>query len=53
MMKFLEAMRLTSRLGGVFGEPAGVAGVARIEEGIEKGIVQPDDQPLLSLLEMD
>jgi len=41
--EILEAMRLTSRLGGVFGEPAGVAGVAGLKKAIEKGIVQPDE----------
>jgi threonine synthase len=41
--EILEAMRLTSRLGGVFGEPAGVAGVAGLKKAIDKGIVQPDE----------
>jgi threonine synthase len=41
--EILEAMRLTSRLGGVFGEPAGVAGVAGLKKAIEKGIVKPDE----------
>jgi threonine synthase len=41
--EILEAMRLTSRLGGVFGEPAGVAGVAGLKKSIDKGIVQPDE----------
>jgi threonine synthase len=41
--EILEAMRSTARLGGVFGEPAGVAGVAGLKKAIEKGIVQPDE----------
>ena len=41
--EILEAMRLTSRLGGVFGEPAGVAGVAGLKKAIDKGIVKPDE----------
>jgi threonine synthase len=41
--EILEAMRLTSRLGGVFGEPAGVAGIAGLKKAIEKGIVRPDE----------
>jgi threonine synthase len=41
--EILEAMRMTSRLGGVFGEPAGVAGVAGLKKAIAKGIVKPDE----------
>ena len=41
--EILEAMRLTSRLGGVFGEPAGVAGVAGLKRAIAEGIVKPDE----------
>ena len=41
--EILEAMRSTARLGGVFGEPAGVAGVAGLKKAIEKDIVQPDE----------
>jgi threonine synthase len=41
--EILEAMRSTARLGGVFGEPAGVAGVAGLNKAIEKGIVHPDE----------
>jgi threonine synthase len=35
----LDAMRVTARLGGVFGEPAGVAGVAGLRAAVTAGIV--------------
>ncbi|HLA77938.1 MAG TPA: threonine synthase [Vicinamibacteria bacterium] len=35
----LEAMRVTGRLSGVFGEPAGVAGVAGLRLAVKDGIV--------------
>jgi threonine synthase len=41
--EILEAMRLTSQLGGVFGEPAGVAGIAGLKKAIAHGIVKPDE----------
>ncbi|MCX6132855.1 MAG: threonine synthase [Ignavibacteriales bacterium] len=40
--EILEAMRLTAQLGGVFGEPAGVAGVAGLKKAIAQGIVPAD-----------
>jgi len=40
--EILDAMRLTARLGGVFGEPAGVAGVAGLKKAVAAGIVKPD-----------
>ena len=36
-------MRLTARLGAVFGEPAGVAGVACLKKAIAQGIIRPDE----------
>jgi len=39
----LDAMRETARLGGVFGEPAGVAGVAGLKKAIAAGIVKPNE----------
>jgi threonine synthase len=39
----LDAMRETARLGGVFGEPAGVAGVAGLKKAIAVGIVKPNE----------
>jgi threonine synthase len=41
--EILEAMRLTARLGGVFGEPAGVAGVAGLKKAIAQGIVKANE----------
>jgi threonine synthase len=38
----LDAMRITARLGAVFGEPAGVAGVAGLRAAVAKGLVSPD-----------
>ena len=37
--EILEAMRITARDGGVFGEPAGVTGVAGVRKAIEKGVI--------------
>ena len=38
--EILEAMRITARLGGVFGEPAGVAGVAGLKNAIANGVIK-------------
>jgi threonine synthase len=38
--RILDAMRLTARLGGVFGEPAGVAGIAGLRIALSVGIVK-------------
>jgi threonine synthase len=45
--EILEAMRLTARLGGVFGEPAGVAGIAGLEKAIAQGIVKASDSAVV------
>jgi len=37
--EILDAMRETARLGAVFGEPAGVAGVAGLRAAVARGIV--------------
>ncbi|HTO95257.1 MAG TPA: threonine synthase [Bacteroidota bacterium] len=37
--EILDAMKSTARLGGVFGEPAGVAGVAGLRRAVANGIV--------------
>jgi len=42
----LEAMREAGRLAGVFGEPAGVAGLAGLRKAVEKGIVSRRDTAL-------
>ena len=44
--EILEAMRLTARLGAVFGEPAGVTGVAGLKKAIEKGIIRKTESVL-------
>ncbi|MBI4811311.1 MAG: pyridoxal-phosphate dependent enzyme, partial [Ignavibacteriales bacterium] len=41
--EILEAMRLTARLGGVFGEPAGVAGVAGLRKAVQQNIVKSNE----------
>jgi threonine synthase len=38
----LEALRITPQLSGVFGEPAGVAGVAGIKKAVQEGLISPD-----------
>jgi threonine synthase len=45
--EILDAMRLTARLGGVFGEPAGVAGVAGLRKAIKERIVRPEELALV------
>lgn len=45
--EILDAMRLTARLGGVFGEPAGVAGVAGLKKAISTGIVKPGESAVV------
>ncbi|MBI5368459.1 MAG: threonine synthase [Planctomycetes bacterium] len=37
--EILEAMRRTARLGGVFGEPAGVASVAGVGRAVAEGLI--------------
>lgn len=45
--EILEALRLTARLGGVFGEPAGVAGVAGLRKAVAEGVVTNDETALV------
>jgi threonine synthase len=45
--EILDAMRLTARLGGVFGEPAGVTGVAGLRKAVEKGIVKKNENAVV------
>ena|SRR2546427_8051927 len=44
--EILEAMRTTARIGAVFGEPAGVTGVAGLKKAIQKGIVKKSESVL-------
>jgi len=43
----LDAMRATARLAGVFGEPAGVAGVAGLRSAVTQGVVAPEANVLV------
>jgi len=45
--EILEAMRTTARLGGVFGEPAGVAGAAGLKKAVEQNIVKSNETALV------
>ena len=45
-VEILDAMRATARLGGVFGEPAGVACVAGLRGAVARGIVRRDASAL-------
>jgi threonine synthase len=44
--EILEAMRTTACKGGVFGEPAGVAGVAGLKKAVETGVIQRSESVL-------
>lgn len=45
--EILDAMRMTALLAGVFGEPAGVAGVAGLKKAIAEGVVKPTESALV------
>lgn len=45
--EILDAMRITARLGGVFGEPAGVAGVAGLKKAVAQGIIPADESAVV------
>ncbi len=45
--EILEAMRVTARLTGVFGEPAGVAGVAGLKKAINNEIIKYNESALI------
>ncbi|MGB9661379.1 MAG: threonine synthase [Moorellaceae bacterium] len=42
--EILQAMRLLGRTCGVFGEPAGVAGLAGLVRAVHEGIVRPEEK---------
>ncbi len=42
--EILEMMKLLGRKSGIFGEPAGVAGLAGIRRAIQAGIIQPREK---------
>jgi len=37
--EILQAQQITARLGGVFGEPAGVAGIAGLKKAVASGVI--------------
>ncbi|MPN30524.1 Threonine synthase [bioreactor metagenome] len=41
--EILASINLLARKAGVFGEPAGVAGVAGVRQAVKEGIIQPDE----------
>ena len=45
--EILDAITITARLGGVFGEPAGVAGVAGLRKAVRTGIIRHDESVLV------
>ncbi len=45
--EILEAIRLTARLGGVFGEPAGVTGIAGLKKAVAQGLVNRKESALV------
>jgi threonine synthase len=45
--EILEAMRTTARMAAVFGEPAGVTGVAGLKKAVAMGIVRRDESALV------
>lgn len=45
--EILDAMRSTARMGGVFGEPAGVAGVAGLKKAIAQGMIDRDSSAVV------
>lgn len=45
--EILEAMRMTARLAGVFGEPAGIAGVAGLMKASSQEIIKSNETALV------
>jgi len=45
--EILSAMNATARLGGVFGEPAGVAGVAGLRKAVACGVIRRGESALV------
>jgi threonine synthase len=45
--EILDATRMTARLGGVFGEPAGVAGVAGLRRAVAEGVIERGETALV------
>lgn len=47
--EILQAQSLTARLGGVFGEPAGVAGIAGLKKAVTTGVI-PNSASVLAVI---
>jgi len=47
--EILEAMRVTARLGGVFGEPAGIASAAGLKKAIQQNIIKSHESALVMI----
>jgi threonine synthase len=47
--EILQAQSLTARLGGVFGEPAGVAGIAGLKKAVATGVI-PNSATALAVI---
>jgi threonine synthase len=47
--EILEAMRVTARLGGVFGEPAGIASAAGLKKAIQQNIIKSHETALVMI----
>jgi threonine synthase len=45
--EILEAMRVTARLSGVFGEPAGIAGIAGLRKALQQNIIRSHESVLV------
>ena len=45
--EILNAMQVTAKLAGVFGEPAGIAGVAGLRKAVELGIIRANESALV------
>jgi threonine synthase len=45
--EILDAMRVTARLGGVFGEPAGVAGLAGLRAAVRDNLIKPHESAVV------
>ncbi|TAK59826.1 MAG: threonine synthase [Bacteroidetes bacterium] len=45
--EILEAMRATARLGGVFGEPAGIASAAGLKKALAQNMIKPHESALV------
>ncbi len=47
--EILEAMRVTAQLGGVFGEPAGIASAAGLKKALQQNIIKSHESALVMI----